>query len=210
MNVMESTLFAAVPLEGSFEGMEGCGVGIDIESSSGGFLVTGIAEGGPVSSNDLAVGDTIVAVNGVAVSRLSKAEVESLLSGPFGSSVNVFTCSAETGASKRVELHRVFVARVDEDFAAPNNNNPPAQVSAAPIHPPTIARSLGPNPAFRDSFRAPFSQTGESPPPARGVQQAKAQSKRVLSPRSFEDLKTSSISDVQASNSEQCYSKNIP
>jgi hypothetical protein len=197
MNVMESTLFAAVPLEGSFEGMEGCGVGIDIESSSGGFLVTGIAEGGPVSSNDLAVGDTIVAVNGVAVSRLSKAEVESLLSGPFGSSVNVFTCSAETGASKRVELHRVFVARVDEDFAAPNNNNPPAQVSAAPIHPPTIARSLGPNPAFRDSFRAPFSQTGESPPPARGVQQAKAQSKRVLSPRSFEDLKTSSISDVQ-------------
>ena len=83
---MESSLFAAVPLEGSFEGMDGCGVGIDIEPAPGGFLVSGIAEGGPVSASDLTVGDTIVSVGGKTVARLPKAEVESLLSGPFGSS----------------------------------------------------------------------------------------------------------------------------
>ena len=129
---MESSLFAAVPLEGSFEGMDGCGVGIDIEPCQGGFLVSGIAEGGPVSASDLAVGDTIVAVSGIVVARLPKAEVESLLSGPFGTSVEIFTSSSSSGTKKRVELHRVFVARVDEDFSGPNDSQPLTKASAPP------------------------------------------------------------------------------
>jgi hypothetical protein len=194
---MESTLFAAVPLEGSFEGMDGCGVGIDVEPTPGGFLVSGIAEGGPVSASDLAVGDTIIAVNGLAVTRLSKAEVESLLSGPFGSSVEIFTSCASSGAKKRVELHRVFVARVDEDFSASNDAPPLAQVSALP-RPSSILPSVsGTSAASRDQSRMPFPQTGENPPHSRGLQVTKNQAKRVLSPRTFEDLKTSSISDVQ-------------
>lgn len=194
---MESTLFAAVPLEGSFEGMDGCGVGIDVEPTPGGFLVSGIAEGGPVSASDLAVGDTIIAVNGLAVARLSKAEVESLLSGPFGSSVEIFTSCASSGAKKKVELHRVFVARVDEDFSASNDAPPLAQVSAPP-RPSSILPSVSStSAASRDQSRVPLPQTGENPPHSRGLQVTKNQAKRVLSPRTFEDLKTSSISDVQ-------------
>ena len=194
---MESTLFAAVPLEGSFEGMDGCGVGIDIEPTPGGFSVSGIAEGGPVSASDLSVGDTIVAVSGVSVTRMSKADVESLLSGPFGSSVEIFTSSASNGASKRVELHRVFVARVDEDFSAPNDAPTLAPVPALPTRSPHLASTSGPIAASRENTRVPLPQPDYSPPPARGLQIAKAQTKRVLSPRTFEDLKTSSISDVQ-------------
>lgn len=194
---MESTLFAAVPLEGSFEGMDGCGVGIDIEPSSGGFLVTGIAEGGPVSASDLAVGDRIVAVSGVAVARLSKSEVESLLSGPFGSSVQIFTSCASSGVKRTVELHRVFVARVDEDFSAPSNTQPTAHVSAPAAQSPFLAPSSGPSAASRDYPRISFPHADESPPHARGLQVTKAQAKRMMSPRTFEDLKTSSISDVQ-------------
>jgi hypothetical protein len=193
---MESTLFAAVPLEGSFEGMDGCGVGIDIEPSSGGFLVTGIAEGGPVSASDLAVGDMIIAVSGVAVARMSKSEVEALLSGPFGSSVQIFT-SASNGAKKTVELHRVFVARVDEDFSASNNTKPNAHEPAAPAPAPFFAPTSGPSAASRDYPRNSFPESEESLPHARGMQLTKAQAKRMMSPRTFEDLKTSSISDVQ-------------
>ncbi len=193
---MESTLFAAVPLEGSFEGMDGCGVGIDIEPSSGGFLVTGIAEGGPVCASDLAVGDMIIAVSSVAVARMSKAEVEALLSGPFGSSVQIFT-SNSNGAKKTVELHRVFVARVDEDFSASNNSKNIAHESATPAQAPFFAPALGSNTASRDHPRISFPQSDDSPPHARGLQLTKSQAKRMMSPRTFEDLKTSSISDVQ-------------
>jgi hypothetical protein len=194
---MDSTLFAAVPLEGSFEGMDGCGVGIDVEPTPGGFLVSGIAEGGPVSASDLAVGDTIIAVNGLAVTRLSKAEVESLLSGPFGSSVEIFTSCATSGAKKKVELHRVFVARVDEDCPASNRTPPLSQVSATDLPSNILPSISGPSAASRDQFRMHFPQTVENPPHSRGLQVTKTQAKRVLSPRTFEDLKTSSISDVQ-------------
>jgi hypothetical protein len=193
---MESTLFAAVPLEGSFEGMDGCGVGIDIEPSSGGFLVTGIAEGGPVSANDLAVGDMIIAVSGITVARMSKSEVDALLSGPFGSSVQIFT-SSSNGAKKTVELHRVFVARVDEDFSALNNPKPIVNDSAPVAQVPFLGLTPGPSAASRDHPRISFPQSDESPPQARGLQLTKAHAKRVMSPRTFEDLKTSSISDVQ-------------
>jgi hypothetical protein len=142
---MESSLFAAVPLEGSFEGMDGCGVGIDIEPAPGGFLVSGIAEGGPVSASDLTVGDTIVAVSGKPVVRLPKAEVESLLSGPFGSSVNIVTSCASSGARKTIELHRVFVARVDEDFSSQGAYGAPPPHSLRPrlarVRPPETTRA---------------------------------------------------------------------
>jgi hypothetical protein len=208
---MESSLFAAVPLEGSFEGMDGCGVGIDIESAPGGFLVSGIAEGGPVCASDLAVGDIIVAVSGIAVARMPKAEVESLLSGPFGSSVEIFTSCASSGAKKKVELHRVFVARVDEDFSSPKDTQPLANVSAPLTRSPLPAANSGPSAASRDFSRIPVPRTDQvprsdaSPPHARGMQVTKAQAKRVLSPRTFEDLKTSSIVDVQKLREELSY-----
>lgn len=63
-------------------------------AGSSGAVVAQIIQGGAasrVSKKVLAVGDLIVQVDGIDVSKISVAEVESVLSGPIGASVRIIT-----------------------------------------------------------------------------------------------------------------------
>jgi carboxyl-terminal processing protease len=82
------------------------GIGVALEPSSGGAVVSRVFPGSPASKAGLEAGDLIVAVNGRDVTALTPTDLIGLIEGPVGSAVTLTVRPTAGGKSREIAITR--------------------------------------------------------------------------------------------------------
>src|SRR5437588_8123612 len=85
------------------------GVGITLEMTADGFKVAAVTPNGPAAQAGLRAGDTIVAIDGVAISGLSQSDVIQQLRGPVGSRLAIRVARPGVALARDFEVQRALV-----------------------------------------------------------------------------------------------------
>ena len=85
------------------------GVGITLEITADGFKVAAVTPNGPAAQAGLQAGDTIVAIDGVAISGLSQSDVIQQLRGPVGSRLAIRVARPGVALARDFEVQRALV-----------------------------------------------------------------------------------------------------
>ena len=85
------------------------GVGITLEMTADGFKVAAVTPNGPAAQAGLQAGDTIVAIDGVAISGLSQSDVIQQLRGPVGSRLAIRVARPGVALARDFEVQRALV-----------------------------------------------------------------------------------------------------
>ncbi|NBI31010.1 S41 family peptidase [Chengkuizengella marina] len=92
--------------EGLFD-YEFIGIGLETVVKNGSLIIDLIYPDSPASSNDLEIGDSIVAIDGTPIKELTKAEIQELFKGKEGSAIELII--VRDGIKVNVELTRELV-----------------------------------------------------------------------------------------------------
>ena len=85
------------------------GVGITLEITADGFKIAAVTPNGPAAQAGLQAGDTIVAIDGVAISGLSQSDVIQQLRGPVGSRLAIRVARPGVALARDFEVQRALV-----------------------------------------------------------------------------------------------------
>jgi carboxyl-terminal processing protease len=107
-----SDYFSAAMLERFNEEIEGqfSGIGLTVSEAKRGLRVESIFEGSPAERAGIAVGDTIVSVDGRSIADLDSDAATALIKGPEGSEVTIGVRDGKGGRTRREHLVRAQIS----------------------------------------------------------------------------------------------------